>query len=96
MHAVLETKSFEVSAKAAGLTEDEKFEIIKTLAADPLKGDIIKGTGGAPEAALCQKRQGQERGLPGGDILRRRRCPGLSARRFCKERQDQLVEGRTE
>jgi hypothetical protein len=62
MQAVLETKSFEASAKAAGLTEDEKFEIIRTLAADPLKGDIIKGTGGARKLRFARKGKGKSGG----------------------------------
>lgn len=62
MHTVLETESFEVSAKAAGLTEDERFEIIKVLSDDPMKGDIMQGTGGARKLRFGGKGKGKSSG----------------------------------
>jgi hypothetical protein len=47
MHSVLETPSFANSAKAIGLSEEERLEIASLVARDPAIGDLMKGTGGA-------------------------------------------------
>jgi ADP-dependent phosphofructokinase/glucokinase len=48
MQAVIQTPTFLADAKAVGLDDTELAEIAATIAADPLGGDIISGTG-APE-----------------------------------------------
>jgi hypothetical protein len=47
MQAVIQTPTFLADAKAVGLDDTELAEIAATIAADPLVGDIISGTGGA-------------------------------------------------
>lgn len=47
MHGVVLTPTFERQAKAAGLGDEEIQTIAATIAADPLGGDLMKGTGGA-------------------------------------------------
>jgi hypothetical protein len=59
MHTVLETPSFANSARSQGLTEDEKFAIVKAIADDPQKGDVIKGTGGARKIRFGGKGKGK-------------------------------------
>lgn len=44
MHSVLETPTF--SRQADELSEDDRNDLIETLAANPLAGDVIVGTGG--------------------------------------------------
>lgn len=59
MHTVLETPSFVSSAKSQGITEDERMEMIHAIASDPLKGDIIAGTGGARKLRFGGKGKGK-------------------------------------
>jgi len=47
MQTVIQTPTFLADAKAAGLDDAEPAEIAATIAANPLIGDIIPGTGGA-------------------------------------------------
>jgi len=47
MHAVIETPTFLSDARAAGVSDDEREHIVNSIAAAPLAGDLIPGTGGA-------------------------------------------------
>ncbi len=62
MHGVILTKTFENDAKDAGLTDDEILEIASTIAADPLVGDLMVGTGGARKL----RHRGRGKGKSGG------------------------------
>lgn len=62
MHSILFTPTFDRHAREAGLTEDELGTIASTLAANPLAGDLIKGTGGARKVRFA----GRGRGKSGG------------------------------
>jgi mRNA-degrading endonuclease RelE of RelBE toxin-antitoxin system len=61
MHTVAETPIFTRRADAL-LTREERFELIATLAANPMAGDIIPGTGGVRKLRFG----GQGRGKRGG------------------------------
>jgi hypothetical protein len=62
MHAVIETPSFLADAKEAGLAEEERKAIVDAIAADPMSGDEIKGSGGARKLRFA----GRGRGKSGG------------------------------
>lgn len=62
MHSVILTPTFERQAKAAGLEDAEVLEIATALAAAPLSGDLIAGTGGARKV----RHRGRGRGKSGG------------------------------
>lgn len=47
VHAIYETENFVRGAKAAGMDEEERDELITFLALHPQAGDLIFGTGGA-------------------------------------------------
>lgn len=47
MQSVVETRSFQLDAKAAGMKSDEVEALISHLAATPEDGEIMVGTGGA-------------------------------------------------
>jgi hypothetical protein len=47
MQTVIQTPTFLADAEAAGLDDSELAEIAATIAANPLIGDTIPGTGGA-------------------------------------------------
>lgn len=47
MHSVYETAAFLRDAKAAGMDEEERDELVTYLAMNPHAGDVIVGTGGA-------------------------------------------------
>jgi hypothetical protein len=46
MQAVVLTPTFESDAKRAGLDDDQVLEIVAAIAANPLGGDLMVGTGG--------------------------------------------------
>src|SRR6185437_7438824 len=62
MQTVLLTPTFERQAKAAGLGEDEIAIIVSALAADPLAGDLIAGTGGARKVRFARGGAGKSGG----------------------------------
>lgn len=47
MHIVIKTPSFLADAKAAGITEAERIGMVDVIAASPMIGDEIQGSGGA-------------------------------------------------
>jgi|SRR5581483_126857 len=62
MHSVVLTATFVADARRARLSEDELFEIVSTIAADPRSGDLMKGTGGARKL----RHPGRGKGKSGG------------------------------
>lgn len=62
MQTVIQTPTFLADAKAAGLDDSELAEIAATIAADPLIGDIIPGTGGARKVRFGGRGKGKSGG----------------------------------
>lgn len=62
MHGVVTTSVFEADAKAAGLTETEINAIVAWIAANPLAGDIMQGTGGARKVRFPRPGKGKSGG----------------------------------
>lgn len=62
MQTVLLTPTFERQAKAAGLSEDDIAAIASSLAADPLAGNLIAGTGGARKVRFPRSGSGKSGG----------------------------------
>jgi hypothetical protein len=62
MQAVVLTPTFESDAKRAGLDDDQVLEIVAAIAANPLGGDLMVGTGGARKL----RHAGRGRGKRGG------------------------------
>jgi hypothetical protein len=59
LHAVVETPTFLSDAKAAGVSDDERQHIINSIAAAPLAGDLVSGTGGARKRRFEGKGKGR-------------------------------------
>lgn len=59
MHAVIETPTYLSDAKAAGVSEGEREHIVNLIAAGPLAGDLIPGTGGARKRRVEGKGKGK-------------------------------------
>ena len=59
MQTVIQTSTFLADAKAAGLDDVELAEITATIAANPLIGDIIPGTGGTRKVRFGGKGKGK-------------------------------------
>jgi hypothetical protein len=62
MQTVLSTSTYARQAKALRLSEDELRAIETTLAADPLSGDVIPGTGGARKMRVAGRGHGKRGG----------------------------------
>ncbi len=62
MQTVIQTPTFLADAKAAGLDDTELAKIAATIAANPLVGDIIPGTGGARKVRFGGKGKGKSGG----------------------------------
>jgi hypothetical protein len=62
MHAIIETPDYLDDADHAGLTHEERTRIITLLAADPLAGVIIPGTGGARKIRFAGRGKGKRGG----------------------------------
>lgn len=61
-HAVVATRTFEIQAKRAGVSEDEMMEICHAIAKDPQGGDLIPRTGGARKLRHRSEHGGQSGG----------------------------------
>jgi hypothetical protein len=62
MQTVIETPSFLRDAKAAGLSDEERMEIIDFIACQPTAGVEISGTGGARKVRFAGKGRGKSGG----------------------------------
>ncbi len=62
MHTIAVLPSFSISAKRAGLSEIERFELDTTLAQNPEAGEIIVGSGGCRKLRLKGKGKGKSGG----------------------------------
>jgi hypothetical protein len=62
MHAVIETPSFLVDCRNAGLSDDEISGIVAVISSDPMNGDLIPGTGGARKLRIAGRGKGKSGG----------------------------------
>ncbi|MEA2878030.1 MAG: hypothetical protein QOF14_3226 [Hyphomicrobiales bacterium] len=62
MHAIIETSAFISDAAAAGIPEDERFEIVDFIAGNPTAGSIMPGTGGARKIRFAGRGKGKSGG----------------------------------
>ena len=62
MHTVAQTRAFERQAADAGMTAEEIEALILFLAADPLAGDEIVGTGGCRKVRWARTGRGKSGG----------------------------------
>lgn len=62
MQTVIETLDYLADAKNAGMTEDERREVVSKLAANPMLGDEIPGTGGARKVRFASRGKGKSGG----------------------------------
>jgi len=62
VHAVLETPTFLRDVARSGMSEDEHDRIVHLLAANPMRGDVIPGTGGARKVRLAGRGKGKSGG----------------------------------
>jgi hypothetical protein len=61
-HTVVELRTFIASCDREGVSVEERFEIIEAIAADPQRGDLIPGTGGARKVRFAGKGRGKSGG----------------------------------
>lgn len=62
MHGVLATPTFEADARTAGLTDEEIQHIASVIAADPLAGALVPGSGGARKMRFARRGAGKSGG----------------------------------
>ena len=61
-HTVVETPSYLSSANAEGMTTDEMKAVVTLVAANPLAGDLIVGSGGCRKLRVAGKGKGKSGG----------------------------------
>ena len=62
MQSVIETPSFLADAKDTGISEAERIAIVAAIAADPMAGDEIRGSGGARKLRFAGRGKGKSGG----------------------------------
>ncbi len=62
MHTVVETQSYLRAADEAGMSADERDEVASTVAANPVIGDLIPGTGGMRKLRVRRAGRGKSGG----------------------------------
>ncbi len=63
MQTVIETEDFLKDAKKAGLSEEDRKEIVDFISENPLAGDEMAGTGGARKVRFAYKGKGKSGGV---------------------------------
>ena len=61
-HTVAETSEFDRDAKAAGVSEDERRRIVESVAADPMGGVEVVGSGGVRKVRIAGRGKGKSGG----------------------------------
>ena len=61
MHAVIETPAFIEDSK--DLSEEDRLDIVAAIAADPIAGDLMPGTGGARKRRFPGRGKGKRGGF---------------------------------
>ena len=62
MHTIIETQAFERSAKSAGLSEEEVWDIKMEVSCNPTIGKVMPGTGGARKLRIPASGKGKSGG----------------------------------
>ena len=62
MHTVSLTRSYEIAAKHAGMTDEETADIVTFLAENPQAGDELAGTGGCRKLRIAGRGKGKSGG----------------------------------
>jgi hypothetical protein len=62
MHSVVETSVFIRDATRAGLSDDERADIVDLIARNPMVGDLMPGTGGARKLRVAGRGKGKSGG----------------------------------
>jgi hypothetical protein len=62
MHSVIETPSFLSDAKGVGLGDEERMAIVDAIAANPMMGDEVQGSGGARKVRFAGRGKGKSGG----------------------------------
>ena len=62
MHSIVETPDYLDDCKAAEITQTERAELVVSLAANPLAGVLIPGTGGARKVRFAGRGKGKSGG----------------------------------
>lgn len=62
MQAVIETPSYLSAADDAGMTDEERRDAVTFIAANPMAGDMIQGTGGCRKVRLAGRGKGKSGG----------------------------------
>lgn len=62
MHAVIETPTFLRDIAQSGMPEQEHDSIIRQIAENPMRGDLIPGTGGARKIRFAGRGKGKSGG----------------------------------
>ena len=63
MHTVVETPSFIAAAKAAGMSDITRSEVVAALATNPKTGELMEGTGGFRKFRFARPGQGKRSGF---------------------------------
>ena len=63
MQSVIETPDYLADAKKAGLSRNEREEIVEYIARNPKAGDLIQGSGGARKVRFAVRGRGKSGGV---------------------------------
>lgn len=62
MHTIVETPAYLSAAHAAGMSEEERTEVVELLGSDPQFGKVMKGTGGCRKFRVGGRGHGKSGG----------------------------------
>ena len=62
MQTIIETRAYIASAKAEGMSDDDRTAVADRIAANPTAGVLIKGSGGCRKVRVARRGQGKSGG----------------------------------
>ena len=90
MHTVVETPHFISAARAAGMSDGLRAEVVSQLAENPEIGDLIEGTGGLRKFRVARPGQGKSGGYRVISYYYSEGIPVFLITAFAKNRQANL------
>ena len=78
MHAVVETRAYLAAAADAGMSEQERTDVVSIIATNPQAGEIMPGCGGARKLRVRKPGTGKSSGTALSPIM-----PGMISPPSC-------------
>jgi hypothetical protein len=92
VHTVIETPAYLAAAKRAGMPSKVMVDVVTALAADPMLGDLLEGTGGFRKFRFARPGEGKSGGYRIVSFYHSKSVPVFLVTVFEKSQKDNLTQ----